>query len=149
MNSSAYSILIIEDDANDILLLRRAFSKAGLVNPVHVASDGDMAVDYLQGNGVYCDRAKHPLPVLILLDLKLPRRSGHEVLNWLRAQSGLRRIPVVILTSSKESKDLDRAYDEGANSYLIKPADPADLLEMVKQLNLYWMVFNEKPDIKI
>ncbi len=149
MINSANSILIVEDDANDILLLRRAFSKAGLVNPVHVASDGDMAVDYLQGNGVYRDRAKHPLPVLILLDLKLPRRSGHEVLNWLRAQSGLRRIPVVILTSSKESKDLDRAYDEGANSYLIKPADPADLLEMVKQLNLYWMVFNEKPDIKI
>ena len=146
---NTYSILIVEDDANDILLLRRAFNKAGLVNPVHVATDGDMAVDYLQGNGVYQDRAKHPLPVLILLDLKLPRRSGHEVLSWLRTQPGLRRIPVVILTSSRESKDLDRAYDEGANSYLIKPADPCDLLEMVKQLNLYWIVFNEKPDIKI
>ena len=88
------------------------------------------------------------MPVLILLDLKLPRRSGLEVLEWLRQQPGLKRIPVVVLTSSRQSKDVDRAYDLGANSYLVKPVEFNALLDMMKQVGLYWLMVNEKPNME-
>ena len=146
MNVSHQTILLAEDNSTDALMVQRAFKKAHLMNPVHVVDDGDKAVAYLSGNGVYADREKYPLPVLMLLDLKLPRRSGLEVLEWLRQQEGLKRLPVVVLTSSKESSDVNRAYDLGANSYLVKPVDFDPLLEMVKTLGLYWVVMNEKPE---
>jgi CheY-like chemotaxis protein len=141
------TILVVEDDPNDVLLLRRAFAKAKLANPLQVVGDGDAAVDYLSGAGAYADRSAHPLPTMILLDLKLPRRSGHEVLEWLRAQPSIGRIPVVVLTSSRQSADIDRAYDLGANSYLVKPVQFDGLLEMVKNMNLYWFVMNERPSV--
>jgi CheY-like chemotaxis protein len=140
-------ILLVEDDPNDALLLQRAFRKANLANPIQLVSDGDAAVSYLAGQAPYADRSRHPLPVLVLLDLKLPRRSGHEVLEWLRAQPGLRRLPVVVITSSKESVDVRRAYDLGANSYLVKPVGFDALIEMVKALNLYWLILNQPPEV--
>ena len=140
------TILLVEDNATDALMVQRAFKKAHLVNPIQVVDDGDKAVAYLGGAGIYADREKYPLPVLLLLDLKLPRRSGLEVLEWLRQQPGLRRLPVVVLTSSKEGTDVNRAYDLGANSYLVKPVDFDPLLEMVRTLGMYWVVMNEKPE---
>jgi CheY-like chemotaxis protein len=147
MSGSPANILLVEDDPNDVLLLERAFRRAGLVYPLTIVNDGDQALDFLQGNGEYQNRIKHPLPDLVLLDLKLPRRSGHEVLAWIRRQPGLRRIPVIILTSSKESRDVSEAYDEGANSYLVKPPNAESMIEMVNQLEKYWLTLNQGPEI--
>jgi CheY-like chemotaxis protein len=121
--------------------------KANLANPLHVVEDGEQAVAYLAGEGRFADRAAYPLPVLILLDLKLPRRSGLEVLQWVRQQPGLKRLRVVVLTSSNQKSDIDRAYELGANSYLIKPGTFDSLLEMMKAVDLYWMLTSEKPDL--
>ena len=147
MNLPHYTVLLAEDNSTDALMVQRAFKKANLLNPVQVVDDGDKAVAYLAGDGPYADREKYPLPVLLLLDLKLPRRSGLEVLEWLRQQPAIKRLPVVVLTSSKENADINRAYDLGANSYLVKPVDFDPLLELVKTLGLYWVVTNEKPEI--
>ena len=142
MSSEARTVLLVEDDTNDVLLVRRAFRKAGLTARIEVVGDGEAAVDYLarahtQGG-----------PGLVLLDLKLPRRPGLEVLGWLRDQPGLRRLPVVVLTSSRESADINRAYDLGANSFLVKPVGFAELLEMIKTLDVYWLQLNEAPEIQ-
>ena len=138
-------ILAVEDNDDDIALISRAFRKAAIVNQLRFVSDGEQAVGYLKGEGQYADRQQSPLPSLILLDLKLPRKSGLEVLAWVRDQPGLKRIPIVVLTSSKQSTDLERAYDLGVNSYLVKPVAFDDLLEMIKALKLYWIHFNETP----
>jgi len=139
-------ILLVEDDPNDQLLIRRAFAKAKLMNPLRLTKDGDEAVGYLAGEGAFADRQANPLPALVMLDLKLPRRSGLEVLEWLRSQAGsLGRTPVVVLTSSRENRDVDRAYELGANSYLVKPVDFDGLLEMIRTTGLYWTVLNEGP----
>lgn len=140
-------ILLVEDDANDVFLMQRAFRKVELPNPLHVVGDGDEAVDYLGGTGRYADRSAHPLPALVLLDLKLPRKGGLEVLEWLRKQPSLKRLPVVVLTSSKEPGDVNRAYDLGANSYLVKPLGFDSLLDLVRSLNLYWLNLNEKAEL--
>jgi CheY-like chemotaxis protein len=138
------TILLVEDDANDVFLMQRACRKVELPNPLHVVGDGDEAVDYLSGAGRYADRVQYPLPVLVLLDLKLPRKGGLEVLDWLRQEPTLRRLPVVVLTSSKEPNDVNRAYDLGANSYLVKPLGFDALLDLVRSLNEYWLTLNEK-----
>ena len=147
MTDRSAPVLVAEDDANDVLLLRRACRKARLINPLQVVTDGDDAIAYLRGDGEYADRDRYPLPVLLLLDLKMPRRSGFEVLEWLKAESPLKRLPVVVFTSSRESVDVQRAYDLGANSYLVKPGSPDDLIRMVQSLDLYWMIYNEPPDV--
>jgi CheY-like chemotaxis protein len=145
--SESQTILIVEDNPTDAMLIRRAFAKLNIANPVQVVADGDRAVDYLSGRDGYADRTQFPLPALILLDLKLPRRSGLEVLEWLRSQDGLRRLPVVMLTSSRQSQDVNRAYDLGANSYLVKPVEFDSLQEMLGTINTYWIDWNEQPDI--
>jgi CheY-like chemotaxis protein len=142
-------ILIVEDDVNDVLLLHRAFQKANIVAPLQTVSHGDEAIAYLAGEGVYADRERFPPPILVLLDLKLPRRSGLEVLEWIRGQSGLRRLPVVVLTSSRETDDINTAYDLGANSYLVKPVGFEKLLEMVRSLEMYWLTLNQKPELPV
>ncbi len=147
MNPAYCTILLVEDDPNDVLLIQRAFRKAKLISPVQVVKDGEAAVAYLTGQGSFADRQRYPMPVLIVLDLKLPRKSGLEVLAWLQQQPGLKRLPVVVLTTSKEAADINRAYDLGANSYLVKPVAFDALLEMVKTLGLYWLILNEKPNI--
>jgi len=145
--NGAYTVLLAEDDSNDVLLTQRAFQKAGIANPLRVVTNGEEAVAYLSSESPYGDRQKHPLPALLLLDLKLPRKSGLEVLEWLRGQPGLKRLPVVMLTSSKETSDVNRAYDIGANSYLVKPVLFDSLLGMVKSLGLYWLTLNKGPEI--
>lgn len=147
MTDKLHTILLVEDDPNDVLLIRRAFRKSDVANPIQVVGDGEEAIAYLSGRGPYADRERYPLPVLLLLDLKLPRKSGFEVLEWLRQQRGLKRLPVAVLTSSAETPDINRAYDLGANSYLVKPVRFEGLLRMVQTLNLYWLIINEKPDL--
>jgi len=147
MGLKRYLILLVEDDPNDIILIKRAFEKANITNPLQVVEDGEEAISYLTGKGLYGDRVKYPLPMLLLLDLKMPRKSGHEVLEWLRRQPMLKRLTVVVLTSSQQSSDINRAYDLGANSYLVKPVTFDALVEMVKGLNFYWIILNEKPII--
>ena len=146
MNGNA--ILLVEDDSNDVLLIRRAFDRAGLSSPLHAVEDGEAAVQYLTGEGPYADRARHPLPAIMLLDLKLPRRSGLEVLAWVRGVAELKRLPIVVLTSSRESVDVNGAYDLGANSYLVKPGSFDDLTRLVQAFDGYWMDWNENPEIK-
>jgi CheY-like chemotaxis protein len=148
MTAAKNSILLVEDDGNDVLLLEHAFRKANLTNPIYAVNDGEQAIDYLYGRNQYADRQKFPLPILVLLDLKLPRKGGLEVLTWLREQhSALNRIPVVVFTSSRQARDINRAYDLGANSYLVKPADLEKLSDIVKVLDSYWFLLNERPEI--
>ena len=148
MNATAFPILLVEDSPDDALLIQRAFRKANLANPVQLVRDGEEAVAYLSGAEPYQDRTRFPVPVFMLLDLKLPRRSGLEVLAWVRQESSVKRLPVVVLTSSRESVDVNRAYDLGVNSYLTKPVGFEALLEMVKNVNLYWLVLNENPELR-
>lgn len=143
-----FVVLLVEDDPDHVTLIQRAFAKANLVNPLRVVRDGEDAVDYLSGKGAYADRARHPLPSLILLDLKLPRKSGLEVLAWLRAEPGLKLTPVVVLSSSAESSDVQNAYALGVNSYLLKPVKFDDLLGMVKSIGMYWMILNRSVEIR-
>ena len=139
------TILLIEDNPDDVELVTHAFRKAEIPNPLIVVDDGDKAIDYLKSRAAYSDRAKYPLPGLILLDLKLPRRSGFEVLEAIRANEETRRTPVVVLTSSNQETDIERAYDVGANSYLVKPGDLSALVELVKSVDAYWITLNMKP----
>lgn len=141
------SILLVEDAEDDVVLVQRAFRKSFRDVRIDVVRDGDAAVDYLAGDGAYADRAAHPLPALVLLDLKLPLRSGHEVLEWIRADRCVRRLPVVVLTNSRESADVHRAYDLGANSYLVKPVSPDATQRMAGALGLYWLQLNETPQL--
>ncbi len=139
-------ILLVEDDVNDILLMSRAFNKARLANPLQVVHDGEEAIRYLSGEGEYADRSKHPIPFLILLDLKMPRKSGFEVLQWVRDNSELKNALVVILTASQEAPDVKRAFELGADSFLTKPAQFDDLVAMMKRLQGYWLLVDKKPD---
>ncbi len=147
--ASSDHILIVEDNDDDAVLIRRAFKQCKLSNPLQFLTDGEKAIAYLAGEGPYADRSMAPFPVLVLLDLKLPRKSGLEVLEWMKQRSLLKRIPVVILTSSKEHKDVSRAYDLGVNSYLTKPVEYADLRAIVERLHLYWIMTNQRPDISL
>ena len=137
-------ILLVEDDNADALLIQRAIRKAKITNPVHRVDDGDAAVQYLAG----AIEGSSPTPVVVLLDLKLPRRSGFEVLAWLRGnRAAMRRLPVVILTSSSQDADVNRAYDLGANSYLVKPGDPDGLLRVLQNVHTYWLELNQPPAV--
>ena len=136
-------ILQVEDEANDVFLLQRAFVQAGILNPVQVASDGEMAIDYLRGAGRFANRVKHPIPELILLDLKLPRRSGREVLQWIRSQPAFRRVVVIVFTSAQYAGDVGLAYDLGASSFILKPTDFTQYVEIAKLLKRWWLQYNQ------
>lgn len=136
MKNVKETVLLVEDNPGDALLIQRAFRKANLSNPIQIVKDGEEAVAYLAGQNIYADRGRWPLPGLILLDLKLPRKSGFEVLAWLRQQLELKHLPVVVLTASKAPADLKRAYDLGANSYLVKPVTSEALLDVLHTLAL-------------
>jgi CheY-like chemotaxis protein len=136
------TILVTEDVENEGVLLKHAFEKAGVKAPLEFVRDGQEAIDYLGGTAQYSDRAKYPFPGLLLLDLKLPARSGFEVLEWVRARAGLKRLPVVVFSASARAEDVTRAYELGASSYLVKPMDVAELGEMGKLLEEYWYGFN-------
>ncbi len=142
------TILLVEDDSNDVLLIERAFKKDGIEHDIQIVIDGMQAIDYLSGKGAYKDRECYPLPELIILDIKMPRKSGHEFLEWLTSKDKINRIPVVILSASGQPSDIKRAYDLGANSYLVKPVSYADLERIVKAINLYWLYMNERPEVR-
>jgi len=135
-------ILYAEDDENDALLANYAFEKAEILNPLVVVSDGKAAIEYLAGTGQYANRTEYPLPCLILLDLKLPRVSGLEVLKWIRSQPSVCTLPVLILTSSNQDGDVHRAYILGANGYLMKPSKTDEMLVMAKGIRDFWLILN-------
>jgi DNA-binding response OmpR family regulator len=134
-------ILIAEDDSDDAFLLMRAFGKAGITNPLDLVSDGQKVVNYLEA----IPQRKGLLPRLLVLDIKMPLLNGFDVLRWVRSQPGLKRLPVIMLTSSDEEKDINRAYDLGANSYLIKPPNLESLEQLATKLCEYWLAINEQP----
>ena len=138
-------ILLAEDDDNDILLLQRAFSTAEIQNPLFVARDGQEAIDYLAGTGNFANRVEYPLPFLILLDLKMPKRSGMEVLQWLRSQPVLRCLPVIIFSSSAHRHDVERAYRLGANAFVAKPSSTEERIQLSRYIKGFWLQFNEPP----
>jgi two-component system, response regulator len=141
--SSHKTILLVEDNQSDAELTRRAFTKGGISNEVIVAEDGQEAMDYLRGEGAYAGRNVSEAPAVVLLDLKLPKIPGLEVLRLIRADARLRRIPVVILTSSKEEEDIGTGYDLGVNSYIRKPVDFKEFQIAIERLGLYWLLLNE------
>lgn len=139
------TILLVEDNPDDVALTLRAFKKSNILNEVIVAQDGVEALDYLFATGAYRGRNTYQMPQLILLDLKLPKMDGMEVLRRLRTDKRTRLLPVVILTSSKEEQDVLNGYNLGCNSYIRKPVDFAQFSEAIRQLGLYWLVLNEMP----
>src|SRR6266403_4670680 len=134
MEASSRPILLVEDDENDIFFLKYAFEAAGIKNPTQVVHDGQQAVDFLSGVGVYSDRRQHPFPWLVLLDLKLPIKMGMDVLRWINQQPKFATLLVVVLTSSSDSRDIEEAYRYGARSFLVKPLSVEKRLELAKAL---------------
>jgi two-component system response regulator len=139
------TILLVEDNPDDVALTLRAFEKNNIANRIVVATDGVEALDYLFGTGRHAGRDTSEMPALVLLDLKLPKIDGLEVLRRLRADESTKLLPVVILTSSKEETDLVNGYALGANSYVRKPVDFNQFMEAARHLGLYWLVLNEAP----
>ena len=138
-------ILQVEDDPNDVLLLQRAFKKVGIDAELRVVPDGEELIRYLNGAGAFRDRARFPLPSLVLLDIKLPRSSGLDVLRWMRSQPGGWRVPVVMLTSSKQPLDVDRCYEAGASGYIVKSIDFESLVRSLRAVDDFWMKSNIVP----
>jgi two-component system response regulator len=138
------TILQVEDDPNDVFFLKHALKRAGVANPIRVVSDGREAMDYLKGAGRFSDREQFPLPGLVLLDLKLPHVMGLDVLKWIRRESGLSLV-VVLLTASAEEADIASAYRLGANGFLVKPCEANKLVEMAKAINDFWLTHTTLP----
>ncbi len=137
------AILLVEDDEDAVFLMKRALKDANISNPLHLVEDGQQAVEYLMGDGKFSDRAQYPVPAVIFLDLKLPLKSGHDVLAWLRGQERFDQVVVVVLTASEEPSDIQKSYHLGANSYLIKPPTAEELLDLAKAFKWYWLEYNE------
>jgi CheY-like chemotaxis protein len=136
------TVLLVEDNPDDVHFLKTACDGAGIPHRLSIVGDGDAAVDYLTGVTGYGDRRRHPLPDLIFLDIKLPRRNGHEVLEWIRSQPAFRNLPVIMLTGSDEPTDIERAYKLGVTSYLMKNADPEEFGAGVRVILKYWLELN-------
>jgi CheY-like chemotaxis protein len=137
--SKAGYILVAEDDPTDAYFFQRAFSRAGIPVTLHFVRDGQEVLDYLQGVGQFADRARYPLPQLVLLDLKMPRLDGFDVLAWVREQPGLNGLLIIIFSSSDEARDINRAYGLGANWYLIKPHSMEELTALVGRFKKFWL----------
>jgi len=138
-------ILLVEDNPDDVALTLRAFERSNIANDVRVAHDGEEALEYLFATGRHVSRDPALMPEVVLLDLKLPKIDGLEVLRRMRLDERTRRVPVVVLTSSNEEQDVVRSYDRGANSFVRKPVDFAQFVDAARQLGLYWLVLNEPP----
>lgn len=138
------TVLLVEDNPDDVYFMQRACKASGTHNALYIVNDGQAAIDYLSGITHGNDPARYPLPDLIFLDINLPLRTGHEVLEWLRAQPGGRTVPVVMLTTSEDKADINRAYQLGANSYLLKSADPEQLAEKIEIVLVYWLEMNRR-----
>ena len=144
---SSATVLHVEDDPNDILLFKHACQKAGVRVNLYSVADGEEAKAYLNGEAPFSDRTAHPVPQLVLLDLKMPRVNGFELLEWLRSEAKFQRLPVIVLTSSNHDADVHRAYEAGANSYLVKPVDFNALVAMAGSVTDYWFNLNHSPAI--
>jgi DNA-binding response OmpR family regulator len=145
MSGELATILLVEDERNDVFFLQYAFDAAGIANPLQVVEDGQQAIDYLAGKGEYAKRAKHPMPILVLLDLKLPVKSGLDVLRWIQEQPALQTLVVIVLSSSRDTGDVDAAYEAGARSYLVKPLSMSERLEVAKAIKHYWLQLSVLP----
>ena len=139
-------ILLVEDNEDDVFLMKRAFKAAGIQNPVHVVNDGEAVIRYLSGEGQFAEREKFPFPSVMFLDLKLPYLSGLEVLKWKLEHPEIPPITIIVVTSSNEPTDLKTAYRLGASSYIVKPPTADQLLEIVKAFRLYWLTCNSFPE---
>ncbi len=136
------AFLLVEDEPDDVLFVRMATKHSGLVNLLQVVEDGSAAIAYLGGDGVYANRTLYPLPCLVLLDMKLPHVMGLDVLKWIRDRPAFDTTIVIMLTSSRHSDDVRRAYALGANAFLVKPSNPHALAEMMEAIKRFWLTFN-------
>jgi CheY-like chemotaxis protein len=148
MTTQPFTILHVEDDPNDVLLVQRALRKANAPLAIQAVSDGDKALAYLSGAEAYSDREKSPLPHLVLLDLKMPRKSGLDVLRWIQEHPAFQMMIVIVLSSSRNKSDVDEAYQLGARSYLVKPLSVSERLELARALKHYWLKLNTLPSFE-
>src|SRR6267142_5001892 len=148
MDNKEFTVLLVEDDLNDIFLVKRAFKKAQIKNPLQVVTDGEEAIQYLRGEGKYANRQIYPWPKLIVMDIKMPRKTGFEVLEWVKGQGRpLRRIPIVIVSSSDNPSDINQAYELGANAYMVKPMDFRAVEHLFQSITQYWGLECAKPEL--
>jgi CheY-like chemotaxis protein len=147
MGTESLTVLLVEDDLNDIFLVKRAFKVAHIPNPLQVVTDGEEAIHYLQGEGKYTDRNTYPLPKLIVMDIRMPGRDGFEVLEWVKKDRLLRRIPIIIVSSSDNPADINRAYELGANAYMVKPMDFHEVEHLFHSITHYWGLECAKPEL--
>ncbi len=147
MKDNPAVILLVEDDEAHAMLTMRALEDEKIANEVHWVVDGEEAVNYLFRRGKYADKEKSPRPDLILLDLRLPKLDGHEVLREIKNSDDLKHIPIVVLTTSESEGDVAKAYNNYVNSYLVKPIDFSEFTEMIRELGFYWLIWNQKPNI--
>jgi CheY-like chemotaxis protein len=138
-------ILLVEDDENDILLFQRAVRDAAIRNPLAIARDGQEAIEYLDGQGQFANRTRFPLPCLIILDIKMPRKTGLEVLEWLANKESLRVLPVIMFSSSPRAEDIADAYRLGANAFIVKPSSLERRAELARVIKSFWLEFNQAP----
>ena len=141
-----HTILLVDDSENDLLLMRSAFKKADFNCPLQEAHDGEQAIAYLNGDGEYSDRGKYPLPAVMLLDLNMPMKDGFDVLNWLRTQPAHKRLSIIVLSASGRPEDVERAFDLGAHSYLVKPRTMEELTRLIQCLR-DWLSYNHFPPL--
>jgi len=149
MDSKEFTVLLVEDDLNDIFLVKRAFKKAQIKNPLQVVTDGEEAIQYLRGEGKYANRQIYAWPKLIVMDIKMPRKTGFEVLEWVKHDGPLRRIPIVIVSSSNNPADINRAYELGANAYMVKPVDFRAVEHLFQSITQYWGLECAKPEVEM
>lgn len=147
VNGKLNNVLHVDDDEGDTLLLQQACVKAKVSFALHSVENGEKAIAYLQGTEKYVNRERHPLPTLILLDLKMPRKNGFDVLGWIRGQDRFKSLPVIMFTASNQEEDIKRAYATGANSYLVKPVGINTLVEMMQLLDSFWFGMNQNPNV--
>ena len=143
-----FTILLVEDDENDLLLIQRAFKKHFVESSLFTTRNGHEAIEYLSGHDGFKDRLKHPFPDVVITDLKMPKMSGFELLAWIEDHQEFRVIPTIVMSASSEERDVARAYDLGANTYMVKPSDFDTLAEMVKLIRDYWAM-SIKPNVKV
>jgi CheY-like chemotaxis protein len=148
MDNKPSTVLLVEDDLSDIFHVKRAFKMAQIPNPLQVVTDGEEAIEYLRGEGKYADRLTYPLPKLVVMDLNMPRRTGFEVLEWVKSNPLLRRIPIIIVSGSNNPADINHAYESGVNAYMVKPVDIHAVEHLFDSITHYWGLECAKPEVE-
>jgi len=138
-------ILLVEDNPDHVLLIKEALAVNNIINEIRVVEDGEEALDYLFGRGQYADPQMSPRPTLIILDIKLPKMDGQEVLKTIKSDPGLKDIPIIVLTTTTQEEEIIKSFKNGANSYVTKPIDPQEFFDKIKNLKVYWMITNSLP----